>query len=674
MFWVDIEDAQGVKLGDGPIATGLRWRYKQRASKAGEFELEVPLAEPRLLHATLKRRLYCYSRRGDGSLLRAGCGIIESRRYGMSPDGVPTMILSGPDLLRELAGKTVNFEVSATATPPTGRVVLSNIAAAMPSWTIEGILTTNANITARFVHESALNALISTCEKIGAYFFLDLTALDPRTIVISGDGERIPSTDYIATNMADPIAAERNADLLLINDVEVVESSWDAINQVIVYGAGEGQARLTLAMSTVWPNGLLIAAPYYFTDRLGVEHVFVMTRDNNTITDNAAVINYGLFEQSVAFKDIGPVTPNEADMVAAANTLVVAAFNHLLELSTPTEAYRLSVTAVRGNLRIGSLITVVARQSRDGITHLNINRPLIVQEIGYELDAEGEKITGLSVGTSWKMPDTGATILSDAIRKLNSFESHPQIGASENTLTYREDVDDDYGAGFPFWLSRATLQINSVTLRFKLEALRSSVKTIGGTASGTVDVPDHSHSLTAHSHDIPDHSHRITINEAGGSWGQVELVAPSGGGSFLIHTVTGGGSIDISTDADSGSTTSDDNSAITVGGGSTGGVSLDISNAISAAYGVYVDTDPPYGVADLTWKVNAVTVTETPTAIVGGWYELDLTDYVINTTTLRPLSYANTVTVEVTTPGADKRVRVTAQIELRTTIQTTAVV
>lgn len=668
MFWIDIEDAAGVKLGDGPIATGLRWRYKQRASKAGEFELEVPLSEPRLTYATLKRRVFCYSRRGDGSLLRAGCGIIENRRYGLSANGVPTMILSGPDLLRELAGVTVNFEVNATATAPTARVVLNSIFTAMPDWTATGITTTTANITARFVHESALNALISTCEKIGAFFFLDLTATEPRTIVISGDGEAIPSTEYVATNMADPVAAERNTSLLLINDIEVAQSSWDAVNRLIVYGAGEGQARLTLAMAAIWPDGSLITIPYDYTDRSGVDHTFTCNKTTNTITDTTAQIAYGLFEQAAAFKDIGPITAGDADMIAAANTLVTAAVNHLVELSSPTEAYRLDITAVRGELRIGSLIAVQARQSRDGVPYLNINRPLIVQEVGYELDAAGEKITGLSVATSWKTSDTGATILSDAIRKLNSFEAHPQIGAAENTLTYREDVDDDYGAGFPFWLSRGTLQINSVTLRFKLEALRSSVKTIGGTATGTVDIPDHSHSLTSHDHTIPDHQHRIAI--ANSSSGAAVTFVSVGPDEFLA--TPGGG--EIFTNADSGSVTSEDNSSITVGGGATGGVSLDISSALTAAYGVYVDTDPPYGVSDLTWKVNAVTVPTTPTSIVGGWYELDLTAYVINAATLRPLSYANTVTVEVTTPGADKRVRVTAQIELRTTIQTLAVV
>lgn len=161
--------------------------------------------------------------------------------------------------------------------------------------------------------------------------------------------------------------------------------------------------------------------------------------------------------------------------------------------------------------------------------YLNVDETLIIQEVDYEIDATGEKVTGLTVATTWKPEKTGATILSEQIQKITALEAHPQMGANENTISYREDVDDDYSATFPFWLSRGTVTVNSIILRYKLEQLRSSVKTIGGTATGSVTVPSHTHTLSPHHHEV-EHQHYI--------------VADPGSGGSTIQAFSGGGSPD----------------------------------------------------------------------------------------------------------------------------------
>lgn len=126
----------------------------------------------------------------------------------------------------------------------------------------------------------------------------------------------------------------------------------------------------------------------------------------------------------------------------------------------------------------------------------------------------------------------------------------------------------------------------------------------------------------------------------------------------------------ISTNTDS-AVTSADNSTISVAGGGNGTFAVDISNAITAVYGVFVDPNVAYTVDDLAWTANSAPVTSTPTNIGGGWYEVDLTPLLVDVTTLRPAAYDNTIEVAVKpTNKTGKKVRVTAQVELRTTIQT----
>lgn len=654
IFTISVENAAGVKLGGGPIVTGTRWTYKQKLSAAGEWELQVPVGEPRLSAATLKRRVHCYVRRG-GVLVWLGGGIIESRQYGLSGDNVPVMTLSGPDLLRELAGVTVAFEVNALDAAPRATTILNNLFAAVPSW-LQTLPATLPEITARFVHESVLNGLVSVCEKLGAFFWMEPYVTKPRSIVIA---TAPVVSNIVATNMADPLAAERNPNLCLISNIERTETSWDAYNRLIVYGAGDGQARLTLANATQWPDGSSVGFNYLFTDPYGRQHEFVLDKTTNTITDVLAVAEYGQIEQAAAFKDIAPITPNDADMQAAANTLVVAAVNQLVLSSFPTESYRLSVAALRAVVHPGMQIRVIARKYRDGLPYIDIDQRLIIQEVDYEIDETGEKVTGLTVATTWKAEKTGATILSEQIQKLTALEAHPQMGANENTISYREDVDDDYSATFPFWLSRGTVTVNSIILRYKLEQLRSSVKTIGGTATGSVTLPSHTHNVNT-----PNHQHNIGIDSDATTHGFARIVYFDPTSGNLYYDLSGGGAKTFTSTAGGGA-------SVTSGSGGSATVSLDISNAISAQYGVFVDPNAAYSVDDLALNVNSQAVTETPVNIGGDWNEVDLTHYLIDTTTLRPSAYDNTIAMAVKTANkSGKKVRVTAQVEIRTTIQT----
>jgi hypothetical protein len=656
MFQTEIHDADDNKLGPGPIISGTKWTYRQKLSQAGDWTNEVPLAEPRLDYALLKRRIHCYLRKPTRTVWFGG-GIIQKRGYSLSGTSPSMMNLSGPDLLRELAGVTVNFEVSAATPAPRATAILEAIASAVPDWTIT-IPSGLPEITARFVHESALNALVSTCEKLGCFFWMEPYTVGPRKIVIS----KTPlDSEIVATNLADPIAAERNLNICLLSDIEREETAWDAKNRLIVYGAGDGQARLTLASATLWPDGITgVASPYAYTDPMGVAHNFVLDKATNTITDTLAVAAYGQDEAAVAFKEIAPITQNDADFIAAANTLVSAAVNQLVLSSFPQVNYRLTVAALRGVVHPGMTIQVHARKVRDGVAYINLSETLVILEVGYEVDTDGEKVNELVVSTSWKPEKTGATILSEAIQKLTAMDAHPQEGANENTFCYREDVDDDYSAGFPFWMSRGTSKLWSVTLRYKLEKLRSTVKA-SGTASTSTGSGGGATPTSSTYAPVVNHSHQVDVVNSAPSGSPVYYSA-----SFGLNA-SGGGTLTPTT-----LTTLPLNHSHTV---TVPAHTHTLTPTITNSYGVYEDPGTAYTVTDLDWTINTIPITETPTSIGSGWYEVDITHYMTDATTLRPLAYANAVEVAVKTAShAAKKVRVTAQIELRTTIQTIAAV
>ncbi|MCC6156141.1 MAG: hypothetical protein IT367_20415, partial [Candidatus Hydrogenedentes bacterium] len=214
-MWVDILGSDGEPVGPGPITTATGFRYTQRLGRAGEWELRVPAAEPRLKHATLKRELHCYAYI-SGQKRWMGGGQLEQRTVSIS-DNVPEMVLSGNDPLYELARYPVNLEINYDS-PDIGNGIWRKLfsAAGVTGWnlTIEG---DTPPVVIRFAGESLLNCLITLCQKTGKIFTLFPTSAGEfRHIFISSN---VAITGILATNQIAPLAIERNVNSCMIDKI-----------------------------------------------------------------------------------------------------------------------------------------------------------------------------------------------------------------------------------------------------------------------------------------------------------------------------------------------------------------------------------------------------------------------------------------------------------------------
>lgn len=106
IYWVDIEDAQGVRQGYGPILHVLSWTHTPRLDAAGTFSFTMPADDPRRAALRVKRIARCWTVAG-GQVQHLGAGIINSIQATFSPEGAPTLTISGDDLLHELTYRTV---------------------------------------------------------------------------------------------------------------------------------------------------------------------------------------------------------------------------------------------------------------------------------------------------------------------------------------------------------------------------------------------------------------------------------------------------------------------------------------------------------------------------------------------------------------------------------------
>lgn len=103
-IWIDIEDAAGSRYGDGPITTASEWQSLRRLDGAGTFAFTMPASDPRSNLLGNKRVARCWSER-NGVIKEVGAGIID--QIEIAPGEPTTLRVSGDDLLRELANRTV---------------------------------------------------------------------------------------------------------------------------------------------------------------------------------------------------------------------------------------------------------------------------------------------------------------------------------------------------------------------------------------------------------------------------------------------------------------------------------------------------------------------------------------------------------------------------------------
>jgi hypothetical protein len=103
-YWIDVEDADGKRLGSGPIITATGWECTRLLDRVGTFRFAMPATDPKADLLQVKRYVRCWGIR-DGALAELGGGVIEQAIIGNPTN--PQLQVSGSDFLRELAYRSV---------------------------------------------------------------------------------------------------------------------------------------------------------------------------------------------------------------------------------------------------------------------------------------------------------------------------------------------------------------------------------------------------------------------------------------------------------------------------------------------------------------------------------------------------------------------------------------
>lgn len=103
--WVDVYDAAGTLQAVGPI-TPISWHWHWQEDLAGTVEMELPLGDYKNTQLSQLSILRAYSI-VNGAIASRGHGLVENVERIITPDGEEMVRVSGGDIMRQLARKSV---------------------------------------------------------------------------------------------------------------------------------------------------------------------------------------------------------------------------------------------------------------------------------------------------------------------------------------------------------------------------------------------------------------------------------------------------------------------------------------------------------------------------------------------------------------------------------------
>lgn len=643
-YWVDIEDSSGNRIGRGPLRA-TNFRHDARLSASGDFSFTVYGSDPNLSALGEKRVAVCKYIDHSGALQTFGGGVIDKITRVIEADGRLVINVSGNDLVRELTNRTVgSLDLSGVGGAGVTDAPDQVMALAPAGWTINDG-TTLTSVYAGYAGELVLSALIGVGEPIGEHWRLG----SGRVIEWLG-----PASTFVASGVRavqhvnDPVAAETVDTIALITSFEEVSDAADLLSRVIPRGAGNGGAVLTLAAVTD-------SAPVGYT--LNAAQNYLKRDDTET--------QYGRIERVLDFKNIKPLSNTTADIQAAANMLLQASLEHLRKNGAPQKFYRVGLSKVGQLLQPGTTLRTVYRNLTDGAVVYDVDATFIILEATREINEAGMTTTSVLISTIDRMPISDSDYLARQAMGARILSAHQQLGASVDTFTYRDEMDDAKDASFRFWLGDEYTSIQRAVMRFRIQPLRSTVKSVAGssttTSSGGGSTSGSGGSSSPTTASGGTHDHQVTSIPTTGSPSTLytnagNLYNASGTPkTFRTDMEAVGHSHSVTIPAHTHSTPDHTHS---------------LTPNISMEYGIFEESGAnTLALANLVIKLNGGADLNASVDDIGnGWYELDITADLVDAV-FRPTQENNEVVISTATA---KTARIEAQITIRGVVQAVA--
>lgn len=503
--WADVYDAAGNRQGEGPVMTLKSASVTRVLDGAGSIRLEAPGTDERaVLRLTNEARVRVYVEHLE-RVREMARGIIREVSYNDSASGY-SISPAGVDSLDELKRRTVHY--NRQYNNETVAAVVADLVALVPGWTASCDVMTP--ISVRLDAVSVLKALQSICEMQGIH-------------LRQTPGENVVEVGTFGTDsglrllrLLNPAQAHRdlysNDSVALIESFRLTSSTGAVANRISVLGAGaNADSAFSLARCTR-------TTPYTVIEEA------VNGRTLYILEDAASVALYGVIEQDVQIKEIGPLSNNDTDEERAANALYDAAAAWLSRNAVKQDTYRISVKKCTQTVRPGDKVRVVYKgrvERADGtmFVYRDINDDFWVLKATEKVGLEGVSLE-LEVSNVDRHEEDAARVVLGGLNqiKLQGVSIQPSINhyvvGPEQVL-----VDASNAGNVELTITDRCFSIDTVLMRVRTGRFKATAK--GAAAGG-----DHRHLMFSYADDAVTLSRRryfarSYLPGSGSPWNQI---------------------------------------------------------------------------------------------------------------------------------------------------------
>lgn len=511
-FRVDVLNAAGTRIGDGPLDTVQSLDDVARLDNIGSLSFTLPVADPRTQYISAGTSFDVYDR-VDGYL---GRYYYKNKQQEADAQGGKVQRVAAHDSLIELARVSVNFR--RTYNNVAVDYVIGDLVDDVTGW-IANVDLNIGNTTVTFEGESVLAAVDAMRDRWNQHFRL-------------GNGRRILDfgafgldSGLVLANLRGQVQSElgQNTDIALIDSIQLVEEADEIFNRVIPLGAGQGTAQLTIQTAT-----------------LGTYTVQTGTNADGSnfyyIEDSDSVTSYGRRAKVAVFPNIRPVTNSDANILNAANALKLTAEAYIARHIAPRAVYAVSVHGLRRSVSVGDLVRLQYRGVVEGYAYIDVNQTFYVMDLQRKRNVSGERSAVITIASIAERRTDDTDVVLELFHDIKVLKVHVPITLANSPVgPYTLRMDSTHNAEFTVRIGNEVTFLNYAKLRFRTSPLKSSVTTVSTVNSSVQSSTSatHTHSITADG----SHTHTLSITSTGiGSSGASSQSTTLNGGTH-IHEI-----------------------------------------------------------------------------------------------------------------------------------------